>query len=185
MDPLLLIILILLPLCFVALSWFAGSDAPFVTTFSFKINPILKTAGVKKGTVFYELGSGDGRVVLAAAQIGARSTGIEQSWLRVWYSRYKARKLKLSNADFIHGNVFTRAYYPADVVYIYLLQSAVEKLEKKLQTELKPGAIVITQSFHFKNWPPFKKIEPTEEEKRTYQKSKNNKAGSFWFYRKS
>src|SRR5687767_8294820 len=84
--------------CFLGLSWFAGSDAPYVPTAAEKIRKVLEAAGVKKGRIFYELGSGDGRVVIQAAHLAAESFGIEQSWLRVWYSRYTAWKSKLKNA---------------------------------------------------------------------------------------
>ena len=141
-----------------ALSWFAGSDAPFVPTKMDLISKVLKLAGVKKGKVFYELGSGDGRVVIEAAKLGAKANGIEQSWLRVWYSRYKSRMNRTNKTThFCHGNIFDRNYYPADIVYIYLLTPAVYKLEEKLKKELNKGAIVITQTYHFKNWKPFKK----------------------------
>lgn len=149
------------------LSWFAGSDAPYVPTKVDNLDKILKSAGVKEGKIFYELGSGDGRVVLTAAALGAESHGVEQSWLRTWYSRYKAYKMNLKNAKFFHGNIFDRHFYPADIVFIYLLSPAVKKLEKKLREELKKGAVVITQTYHFPNWKPYKKI------------------GNFWMYKKS
>lgn len=165
MDPLLIASIIVIFWTLLGLSWFAGSDAPYIPTRSSKIKSILKLAGVKKGNIFYELGSGDGRVVLEAATIGAVANGVEQSWIRVWYSRFKARQLKLKNASFFHGDIFQRHYYPADIVYIYLLTKGVLKLEEKLKKELKKGAIIITQTYHFKNWRPFKK------------------RGDFWFYR--
>lgn len=163
--------------CLLALSWFAGSDAPYVPTKMAKIKKILKLAGVKKGKVFYELGSGDGRVVLEAAKLGAESYGIEQSWIRVWYSRIKSHQLKIENAVFFHGNVFDRHYYPSDVVYIYLLPQAVEKLEEKLKTELSKGDLIITQKFHFKNWKPFKKVALITPDDKI--------GGDFWLYRKT
>ncbi len=166
MDIATFLLLILLPICFLGLSWFAGSDAPYVPTQMDMIPKILKTAGLKKGKIFYELGSGDGRVVLTAASLGAQANGVEQSWLRVWYSRYKAWRIVFKNADFFHGDIFKRHYYPADVVYIYLLTQGVLKLEKKLKEELKKGAIVITQKYHFKNWKPYKKLD------------------DFWFYKR-
>ena len=147
--------LLLLSLCFIALSWFAGSDAPYVATKMKLINKVLKAAGLKKGKVFYELGSGDGRVVFAAANMGAVAHGIEQSWLRVLYCRWK----KIENTFFHHGNVFNFNYSEADVVYIYLLTKGVHRLEPKLKKELKKGATVITQTYHFKNWKPSQKIE--------------------------
>lgn len=159
--------IVIIILSLFGLSWFAGSDAPYVPTKIRDLDKILKNAGVKNGKIFYELGSGDGRVVLAAALLGAESHGVEQSWLRVWYSRFKARKMNLNNAKFFHGNIFDRHYYPADFVFIYLLSPAVKKLEKKLQEELKKGAIVITQTYHFPGWKPFKK------------------SGEFWYYEKA
>ena len=146
---------IILILCLLGLSWFAGTDAPYVATSMDKIPEVLKKAGVKKGKVFYELGSGDGRVVYAAAQMGADSFGIEQSWLRVLYSRFKARKLGLKNAHFSHGNIFQKNYSAADVVYAFLLQAAINKLELNFAKQLKSGAIVITQRYHFQKLKPF------------------------------
>lgn len=155
--------------CMIALSWFAGSDAPYVPTKMDNIRKVLKLAGVKRGKKFYELGSGDGRVVLEAAKLKAEAIGIEQSWLRVLHSRYKGWKLashlKSWNVDFFHGDLFKRSYLDADIVYLFLLQKGVNKLEGKLKKELKKGSIVITQTYHFKTWKPFKKI------------------GDFWLYR--
>ncbi len=165
-DPLILTALILF-LCLIGLSWFAGSDAPFVPTKMDKIKKILEQAGVKKGIIFYELGSGDGRVVFEAAKLGAKSIGIEQSWIRVWYSRYKALRLGLKETFFLHGNIFDRQYFIANVVYIYMLPKAVYRLEDKLKKELKKGSVIITQTYHFKNWKPFKQD------------------GNFYFYRQS
>lgn len=145
--------------CCLALSWFAGSDAPYVPTKIDLIRKVLILAGVKKGIKFYELGSGDGRVVLAAAKLSADAIGIEQSWIRILLSRYRASQRKLNNAKFIHGNIFSKNYNDADIIYIYLLDKGVKKLEYKLQKELKKGSIVITQTYHFPNWKPFQKVE--------------------------
>lgn len=159
-DPLIFLTLTFLLLCMIGLSWFAGSDAPYVTTSMKHILKVLKLSGLKKDKNFYELGSGDGRVVFKSATIfKAKSYGIEQSWIRVWFSRLKARQLKINNAFFFHGDIFQRQYFTADVIYIYLLQKAVDRLEDKLQKELKKGAVVITQTYHFKNWQPFKKYQ--------------------------
>lgn len=157
----------LILICIVALSWFAGSGAPYIPTKYPHLNKLLKEIGVSKGKYFYELGSGDGRVVLEAARLGAEAFGIEQSWLRVWYSRWKAKVKNLQNAYFCHGDIFHRHYYNGDFVFIYLLPEAVSRLEKKLKQELEPGACVITQTYHFRNWNPLKKI------------------GDFWIYKKT
>ena len=167
MDILFIISLGLLLGCFLGLSWFAGSDAPFVPTRLEAIRKILKLAGVKKGKKFYELGSGDGRVVIEATKLGAEAVGVEQSWLRILYSRYKthnlASHLRGGNVNFLHGNIFSRSYENADIVYIYLLLKGVAKLEIKLKKELKKGAIVITQTYHFPSWKPFKKLDLSKD----------------------
>lgn len=152
--------------CFLGLSWFAGSDAPYVPTKMDQIRKILKLAGVKKGKKFYELGSGDGRVVIAAAKLGADSFGVEQSGLRVLYSKIKVWQLNLKKTYFYHGDIFNKHYFDADIIYIFLLHKGVAKLEEKLKKELKKGAVVITQTYHFPRWKAYKKI------------------GDFWIYQR-
>lgn len=174
--------------CFLGLSWFAGSDAPFVPTQMLHIRKVLKLAGVKRGKKFYELGSGDGRVVLEAAKLGADSIGIEQSLLRVLYSRFRTKTSnghsnghpKGVNIEFWHNNIFNRSFKDADIVYIYLLPQGIEKLEDKLKKELKKGTVVITQTFHFTSWKPFKKMDFPKE--KVYQKDIKG-AGNFWLYK--
>lgn len=159
--------------CVIGLSWFAGTDAPYVPTKMDQIREVLKLAGVKKGKKFYELGSGDGRVVFAAARLGADSVGIEQSWLRVLYSKFKiASHSSSGKVKFYHGNIFSKSYSDADIVYIYLLHKGVSRLEEKLQKELKKGAVIITQTYHFPTWKPFKKLD-----------SPRSEAGNFQIYR--
>lgn len=176
MDNLLILVLGILAGSGLALSWFAGSDAPYVPTKMNLILKVLQAAGIKKGKVFYELGSGDGRVVIEAAKLGAKSNGIEQSWMRVWYSRYKSRMEGTNKlTHFCHGDIFERNYYPADIVYIYMLQKAVDKLEVQLKRELNKGAVVITQTYHFKNWKPFKKMGERNMDYRV--------GGDFYLYR--
>lgn len=152
--------------CIIGLSWFAGSDAPFVPTKMDKIREVLKKAGAGKKKKFYELGSGDGRVVYEAAKLGAEAFGIEQSWIRVLYSKWKAGRLNLQKAHFMHGNIFSKNYQDADIIYIYLLLPGVKRLESKFKKELKKDSVVITQTYHFPNWKPFKKLD------------------NFWLYRK-
>lgn len=174
--------------CLIGLSWFAGTDAPYVATKNERIRKILKLAGVKKGSYFYELGSGDGRVVMEAARMGTRAYGIEQSWIRVLWSRYQARKQQLPNANFIHGNIFSslRAersnLFNADLIYIFLLPKGVAKLEPILKQSLKKNAQVITQTFHFKNWKPYKKILVTDKNSPNTPLGKDVLEGEFWIY---
>lgn len=172
--------------CFVGLSWFAGSDAPFVPTKNSRIKKILKIAGVKKGKTFWELGSGDGRVVLKAAKMGATSYGVEQSWLRVLWSRWQARSLAShigsGNVKFIHGDIFRQDFSNADFVFIFLLPKGVEKLEALLKSKLKKKTKVITQTFHFKNWQPIKKVLVTEKAQPNTLLGKDKYEGDFRIY---
>ena len=167
--------------CFIGLSWFAGSDAPFVATKRERIKKLFTKVGVKNGQIFYELGSGDGRVVIEAAKMGAEAFGIEQSWLRILLSRWRARNL--ANAHFIHGNIFKNNFSEADFVFIFLLPKGVNKLEPILKKNLKKGSKVITQAFHFKNWPPIKKILVTDKNRSNQDLGKNQLEGDFWIYR--
>lgn len=162
--------------CAFGLSWFAGSDAPYVPTKKDKAIKLLKSLNLKKGQKFYELGSGDGRVVIEAAKLGLESFGIEQSWMRVIWSKIQAHRAKLPNAKFKHGNIFNEDLSDANVVYIYLLPKGVAKLSPKLKKELKKGTTVITQTFHLKDWKPVKKIDLPG-------KDFVSGGGNFWIYR--
>lgn len=157
-SDLLIFSLFFFPFCGLALSWLAGTDAPYVPTKMKDIRKVLKLAGVKKGKKFYELGSGDGRVVYEAASLGADAVGIEQSWLRVFYSIFKAKSLNLPNTKFIHGNIFNKNYNDANIIYIYLLTKGVKRLEEKLPKELKKKTVIITQTYHFQHLKPYKKV---------------------------
>lgn len=188
MDLILAITLGILVGCFFGLSWFAGTDAPYVPTKIIRVKKLLKNIPLKNKN-FYELGSGDGRVVIEAAKMGADAYGVEQSWLRVLYSRYKARNLALHpkgvNVTFYHGDIFPRSYNDADVIFIFLLPKGVAKLESKLRKELKKGAIVITQTFHFKNWKPYRKILIKDKAEPNTSLGSNKVEGNFWLYKKS
>jgi SAM-dependent methyltransferase len=147
----------------ISISWFRGSDAPYVPTKSIRIKKIIELVKLKRGEVFYELGSGDGRVVMEAAKLGANAVGIEQSLIRVLLSRWKARNLP--NAHFIHGDIFhllsdrkQNEIRDANVIFIFLLPKGVGKLEPLLKKNLKKGTRIITQTFHFKTLKPYKKI---------------------------
>lgn len=169
--------------CLLGLSWFAGTDAPYIPTKQSRIKKVLKEVVLKKDEIFWELGSGDGRVVLEAAKMGAKSYGIEQSWLRILWSRYQAKKQSLSNAHFIHGDIFHQDFSSADVVFIFLLPKGVEKLEPILRKNLKKGTRVITQTFHFKNWKPYKRILVTDKNSPNTFLGKNKVEGDFYIYK--
>lgn len=125
--------------------------APYVPLEPDVVERILNLAAIKKGDCFYDLGSGDGRVVIAAAMKGAKAIGVETDFLRVWYSRLWIRMLGLQReAKVIQGDIFNQDLSDADIVHAYLLQETNDKLEKKLEMELKKGTLVISSAFIFK-----------------------------------
>ncbi len=169
--------------CLLGLSWFAGSDAPFVPTKMERIRDVLKVAKLKKGQIFWELGSGDGRVVLEAAKMGALAFGIEQSLIRVILSKIKSERLNTAaRPQFIHGDIFKTDFSNADIVFIFLLPKGIEKLEKQLKKKLRKGTKIITQTFHFKKWKPYKKILISDKNNPNTLLGENKYEGEFWLY---
>jgi predicted RNA methylase len=127
--------------------------APYVPMEPDVVERIVKMAEVGKKDNFYDLGSGDGRVVIAAAMKGAKATGIETDWLRVLYSRFWIRLLRLEKrAKIIHGDIFKADLSNATVVSTYLLQETNDKLQKKLEKELKKGTRVVSAAFVYEGW---------------------------------
>lgn len=155
-----IIILILLAIlsCFLAilailflLPIFQG--APFIPTDKKKLPTIIKLAGIKSGQKIVDLGSGDGRLVIALAKAGAEAHGYEINPFLVWWSRYKIKRAGLKEKAFVHQKGFWRAnLQPFDLVVLFGIGHIMEKLEKKLKKELKPGAKVVSNCFTFPNW---------------------------------
>lgn len=133
--------------------------APFVPMDRDVIRRVMDLGKVGPGVVFYDLGSGDGRLVIAAALRGAKATGVEIDSIRVFYSRFWIWLLRLKNAKIVQGNLFDQDLHDADVVSLYLLSETNEKLIPKLEKELKKGTLVIATSFEIPGWKPIK-IDP-------------------------
>jgi predicted RNA methylase len=127
--------------------------APYVPLEEEVVKRVIRMAKIKKGEIFFDLGSGDGRLVIEAAKKGAKAFGVEISWWRVIESRLKIKRLGLEKrAKIIHQNLFEADLSKADVVTAYLLQRTNDLLEPKLSRELKKGARVIGIAFNFKDW---------------------------------
>lgn len=134
--------------------------APFVPSELDIVEKIIALAEIKKKDVFYDLGSGDGRIVIAAALRGAKAYGVEIDRLRVWYSKLWIKLLRLSqNAQIIHQDLFETNLAKADIVCLFLLPETNEKLTKKLKKELKKGAKIISYAFPLRDWKP-KYVDP-------------------------
>lgn len=129
------------------------------------VDKMLKLANVKRNSLVYDLGSGDGKIVLRAAKLGARAIGVEIDPLRVLISKIKIKLFKLDkHAKIVHGNFFKTDVKNADVVTLFLLPNVMEKLENKLRNNLRKGARIVSYRFVFKNLKPIK----SDEENRVY-----------------
>lgn len=137
----------------------ARHGAPFVPMEKEVVSRVMKLAEVGPGKTFYDLGSGDGRLVIAAAMQGAEAVGVEIDAIRVLYSRFWLKILGLPNAKIIKGNLFDIDLSDADVVSLYLLEETNEKLKPKLEKELRPGTLVVTTGFPIPGWKPIR-VDP-------------------------
>jgi len=132
--------------------------APFVASPLPVIRRMLVLAELKPGEVFYDLGAGDGRTVIMAAQeFGARAVGIELREDLAKKALQTVYQLGLQDrVTILHSNLFDVDISPADVVFLYLTTSANEKVKPKLEAELKPGARVVSHDYEIVGWKPFK-----------------------------
>ncbi len=134
--------------------FFAG--APWAPMPEAKARRMLQLAGVRPGETVYDLGSGDGRVlILAAREFGARAVGVEIEPLRAFLSQRALRLRRLHDrARVIRANLFDVDLREADVITVYLLPKANARLAPKLRRELKPGARVAALAFTLPDWEP-------------------------------
>jgi SAM-dependent methyltransferase len=132
-------------------------DVIYVPTPQPVVEAMLELAQVKAADVVYDLGSGDGRIVITAAKkYGAHGVGIEMDPALVKKARENAAAAGVaSRVRFVTADLFTTDLRPASVVTLYLLQSINERLRPKLVRELKPGARVVSHVFNMgPEWPP-------------------------------
>jgi ribosomal protein L11 methylase PrmA len=136
-------------------------DVPFVPTPQHVVEAMLKLAEVKKGDILYDLGSGDGRLVITAAkQYGVRGTGIDIDPKRIEESNANAKKEGVENlVKFVNQDLFEADFHDATVVTLYLLPGINLKLRPKLWKELKPGTRIVSHSFDMGDWQAQKKID--------------------------
>jgi SAM-dependent methyltransferase len=121
---------------------------------------MLRLADVQPSDVVYDLGSGDGRIVLIAArQFDARGVGIEIEPRLVEESRESAKKLKVDDrVEFIQKSFFDVDVSPATVVTLYLGRDLNLRLRPKLQRELRKGSRIVSHEFDMGDWTPDKTI---------------------------
>jgi SAM-dependent methyltransferase len=136
-------------------------DVPYEPSTPKIVAAMLKLANVRKGDVVYDLGCGDGRIVIAAVKdFGARGVGIDIDPVRIAEARANARKAGLAGRIvFRNEDLFEADIKDATAVMLYLWPEVNLKLRPKLLSELKPGTRIVSHSHDMGDWPPEKEIQ--------------------------
>jgi SAM-dependent methyltransferase len=136
-------------------------DVPYVPSPEEVVSGLLKLADVHKGDVVFDLGCGDGRIVITAAKdFGARGVGVDLNPERIKEANENAKKAGVTDmVSFREGDLFQANLDGATVVTLYLLPSVNLKLKPKLLHDLKPGTRVVSHSFDMGDWKPDKTVE--------------------------
>lgn len=139
---------------FVIWSWPLG--AGWEPTARRKVRRMLEMSGAGPSDVVYDLGSGDGRILVEAAKMcRARAVGVEADPIRVICSRLAVAALHLNGqVKVVWGNFFHTDLSDATIVTLFLTQGTNQKLKSKLLSELKPGTKVVSYVWTFKDWTP-------------------------------
>jgi hypothetical protein len=129
---------------------------PFITTPDEVVERMLRLAATGPADTVIDLGSGDGRIVIAAAQkFGARGIGIELDSRLIEKSRENARLADVAErVSFVEGDVLATDISQASVVTVYLLPFLIDKLQPRFQQELRPGTRVVSHAFGMVGWKP-------------------------------
>jgi SAM-dependent methyltransferase len=159
-----IVVICLITICVIFLyqwSLFA-TRAPFVEIPQEILPNIVKAMDVKPGSVVYDLGSGDGRVLEACyqAEPEAKYIGIDKALVPYLLAKWKMRKLmKTADINFLHKNFFKHDFKDATHIYLYLFPGLLKSLLPKLQRELRPGAKIISCDFVFPDIEPIEVID--------------------------
>jgi SAM-dependent methyltransferase len=139
-------------------------DIYFVPTRQAVVGEMLRLAHVGPDDVVYDLGSGDGRIVILAAQTyGARAVGVEIDPKLVQVAREGAREGEVADlVSFVEGDLFTADISSATVVMLYLSPGVNARLEQKLRTELRPGTRIVSHQFRIGTWPPDRTVRAAD-----------------------
>jgi SAM-dependent methyltransferase len=135
-------------------------DVIFVPTRDVVIDAMLRAAKVTPADVVYDLGCGDGRIVVAAAKLGARAVGIDIDPQRIRAANeHAAKNGVVGKATFRQEDLFEADIREATVVTLYLLPSLNVKLRPRLLEQLKPGTRIVSHDFDMGDWAPEETIE--------------------------
>jgi SAM-dependent methyltransferase len=145
-----------------AAQWDEGpGEVPYVPTPQNVVEEMLKLGKVAKGDMVYDLGCGDGRIVVTAAEkFHARGTGVDINPVRIKEAEENARKAGVADqVRFVESDLFKADIHDATVVTLYLLPDVNLRLRPKLLKDLRDGTRIVSHSFDMGEWQPEKKIE--------------------------
>lgn len=132
--------------------------APYYPTPNVIVERMLNFAGLKPGETMFDLGSGDGRIVIIAAQkFKAKAIGVELDNDLALSSAARIRRMGLEKtASIIHGDILTQDYSTADVIAVYLLPASNIRVRPVLEPQLKKGTRIVAHDFEIGGWTPVK-----------------------------
>jgi SAM-dependent methyltransferase len=137
------------------LIWPIFMGAIFLPTPMNIVMKMLDIAEVGEGDVVYDLGSGDGRIIIEAARRGAKSVGVEVDLIRVLWSRMRAQRFG-ERVKVVRGDFFKTPLTGATIVTVYQGESINNRLKAKFEAELPPGTRLVSFDFKFEGWEPEK-----------------------------
>ena len=158
---------LLIPLALAAQAPKQGAErlAPYYPTPETIVEKMLRLGELKPGERMFDLGSGDGRIVIMAAhRFKADATGVELDKDLWKQSTDRIKSLGLEKrARIIHGDILRQDYSSADLITVYLLPGSNEKMRPILEKQLKKGARIVSHDFEFPVWTP-EKVEQIEDD---------------------
>jgi cyclopropane fatty-acyl-phospholipid synthase-like methyltransferase len=141
-------------LCFIVL-YYVLNGAPYFPSSKNIVSEMVRLANVQAGQHMIDIGSGDGRILIAFTKAGAITEGYEINPLLVWWSRRKIKEAGLSDRCVVHTkNLWKADLSHADIVTVFGIKGIMKRLEKKCRNELPKGTKVISHIFTFPTWKP-------------------------------
>jgi SAM-dependent methyltransferase len=144
-----------------ASAYYEGARVPWVPTRDELLDVIMRLANIKTTDAFYDLGCGDGRVVLKAVKEGVkRAVCVEINPMLIERARENAKAENLlDKIEFVNEDFFKVDLSNATVIYMYLLTSVNRALRPKLESELKDGTRIVTLDFEIPGWKPIQIVD--------------------------
>ncbi len=150
-----LLVIIILLFLIIPTAYASAIGAPIALTPKSQIEKIIKIANLKNGELFYELGTGNGRIITAFAKNrNIKVVGFELSPIFYLITLLNLKRLRIKNYKLYYKNFFNVDLSKADTIFCFLMPKTMEKLKKKFIRELKPKTKIISYAFEIKGWTP-------------------------------